>query len=541
MDIGAAFPRLAFLAVTMVAVGGATLWFVARGTADAPIRSLAVLPLESFAAQDDQDYFAAGMHEALISQLTQLGLVRVISRTSVVSYDRTGKSMTQIGEELGVEGVVEGSVLVDGGQVRITVQLIHAPSDTHLFSQDYEREMTDVISLQREVAQEIALMIQGELDGSADQVLAGMEDPMGPADPEAVMEEMKGRMAMWGGTEVDYREVQSHFHEALRQDSTFVPALVGLAGAEVMMGLDEENPSPEFLESALEWVARALELYPDSPDALEIASLIDGLRFEAREVGPVLPAPPDAAGVVSTEIPTSGFAVGDEGTRLVFLDDSMSSAFPTVTEWGTRIGARLGSVQALGSRGPPAKVMAARRLEGAGEHDAAVTVLLATVETNPDFEPAWAALEHLYVRREHFDQVVGVRRSREAALGGAQPGFPTAEELARALEVDAIDGYWWWRLSEIEALTESGTEVSNVERATAYAAVADNDLAIEYLRRAVRDGDRGVGMIRTDPVWDALRGDERFRQIQRQVMRLGSSVGDGRGDGRGGRRGGPGN
>ena len=172
-------PRLALLTVTLLTVGGVGSWWIlssvqnagtsagASTTAsglsilpveynpDEPIRSLAVLPLQNFSQAAEQDYFAAGMHEALLTTLSQLPEVRVVSRTSVAQYARTDKTVPEIAQELGVEGIVEGSVLRAGDEVRITVQLIHGASDTHIWAESYDRPFSDVLALQSEVASAI--------------------------------------------------------------------------------------------------------------------------------------------------------------------------------------------------------------------------------------------------------------------------------------------------------------------------------------------------------------------------------------------------
>ncbi len=177
-------PRAALLTVTVLAVGVLGSWwigkslqppasgagFVGRPTVtpaaynpDEPIGSIAVLPLDNFSDTDEQDYFVAGMHEALIARLSQLPAIRVVSRTSVARYAGTAKTIPEIAQELGVEGIVEGSVTRAGDEVRITVQLIHGPSDTHVWTQSYTRDFSGVLSLQTEVAEAIAWEIQGEL------------------------------------------------------------------------------------------------------------------------------------------------------------------------------------------------------------------------------------------------------------------------------------------------------------------------------------------------------------------------------------------
>ena len=187
---GATLPRLALVAVILATVGGLGWWSVrdtlgleargARETASggialaspadtmARIRSLAVLPLKDFSSGGGGEHFTAGFHEELVASLGRIGATRVLSRTSVVEYDAQGKTMPTIASELGVEGVVEGSVFRDGNRVRITVQLIHGPTDRHLWANSYEGTLEDAIRLQDEVAGAITREIRAELASDQD-------------------------------------------------------------------------------------------------------------------------------------------------------------------------------------------------------------------------------------------------------------------------------------------------------------------------------------------------------------------------------------
>ena len=148
----------------------------------APVRieSLAVLPLENLSADKEQDYFADGMTDELIADLGQIGELRVISRTSVLQYKGVHKPLPQIARELNVDAVLEGTVLRSGERVRITVQLIQALADKHLWGQTYERDLRDVMALEDEVARDVADKIRVKLTPQEQGRLATRRPPSIP-------------------------------------------------------------------------------------------------------------------------------------------------------------------------------------------------------------------------------------------------------------------------------------------------------------------------------------------------------------------------
>jgi len=150
-----------------VAVSGALIWISLRPfstKATAPIRSIAVLPLDSLSGDPSQDYLADGLTDELITHLAKLGSLKVISRTSVMQYKGTRKPLPEIARELNVDGIVEGSVVRSGNDVRVTVQLIGVANDRHLWAEDYQRELGDLIGLQRQIARTIAQEVAVNLD-----------------------------------------------------------------------------------------------------------------------------------------------------------------------------------------------------------------------------------------------------------------------------------------------------------------------------------------------------------------------------------------
>jgi TolB-like protein/Tfp pilus assembly protein PilF len=192
------------------------------------IASLAVLPLENMSRDPDQDYFADGMTEALISDLAKIGGLKVISRTSVMRYKGTTKSLPEIAKELNVDAVVEGSVLRVGDRVRITAQLIRAVTDEHLWTESYDRDLSDVLRLQSEVARTIAKEIKVTL---APQVQTRVVEARS-VKPEAYQAYLQGRFFYWNkATSEGYRKSIQFFQEAVRIDPDFALAHAGIADA----------------------------------------------------------------------------------------------------------------------------------------------------------------------------------------------------------------------------------------------------------------------------------------------------------------------
>ncbi|MGH7681930.1 MAG: tetratricopeptide repeat protein, partial [Candidatus Eiseniibacteriota bacterium] len=196
------------------------------------IQSLVVLPLENLSGDPDQEYFADGMTEELIADLAQIQALRVISRTSAMRYKKTQKTLEEIGRELKIDAVVEGSVRRHGDRVRITAQLIEVATDRHLWAKSYERDMRDILALQGEVAQAIALEIQVKVTPQEEARLAQERR----VDPRAYEVYLKGRHAWNQRTEESLLRSLEYFREAIEIDPTWPAGFVGLADAYNVLG-----------------------------------------------------------------------------------------------------------------------------------------------------------------------------------------------------------------------------------------------------------------------------------------------------------------
>jgi TolB-like protein/Tfp pilus assembly protein PilF len=236
----------AALIVVVLAIG--TYLWKSRPPADVlssgPVRSLAVLPLENLSSNPD-DYFADGMTDELITDLAQIRALRVISRTSVMPYKGVRKPLPQIGRELNVDAVVEGTVLRSGKQVRITAQLIRVPADKHLWAQSYEGDVRDTLALQKNVALAIARQIQINLTPQEQAVLENTR----AVNPEAYDDYLRGRYFWNKRTTDDLKKAAYYFKQAIESDPTYPLPYTGLA--DIYQLSDQPELAREEIQRAL--------------------------------------------------------------------------------------------------------------------------------------------------------------------------------------------------------------------------------------------------------------------------------------------------
>jgi TolB-like protein/DNA-binding winged helix-turn-helix (wHTH) protein len=217
-------------AVLTLNLGGARRWLWRES--NPAIRSLAVLPLENLSGDPAEDYFADGMTDALIADLSKISALRVISRTSAMQYKGTKKRLPQIARELNVDGVVEGSVMRSGNRVRITAQLLQAGTDQHLWAEAYERDLGDVLKLQGEVAQTIAQQVRIQL---TPQQKAQFGSALG-VSPEAYEAYLRGRYFWNQRTEEGLGKSVGLFRHAIDIDPNFPLPYAGLADSYLLLG-----------------------------------------------------------------------------------------------------------------------------------------------------------------------------------------------------------------------------------------------------------------------------------------------------------------
>ena len=233
-------------------------FFSHRASATPSVRSIAVLPLANFSGDPAQEYFVDGMTDELITDLAKIGALRVISRTSVMRYKGTKKSLPEIAKELNVDGIIEGSVTRSGQRVRITAQLLYGPTDKHLWAETYERDLGNVLSMQSEVAQAIAQQVRAQLTPNQQSQLRVAH----VVNPAAYDDYLRGRLYFTNEfTKADsLRKAQHYFEDAIQKDPNFALAYAGLADTYVFLAYAGALQKDLAYPAAHNALAKALQL-----------------------------------------------------------------------------------------------------------------------------------------------------------------------------------------------------------------------------------------------------------------------------------------
>jgi TolB-like protein/DNA-binding winged helix-turn-helix (wHTH) protein len=464
----------------------------------APIRSLAVLPLANLTGDPAQDYFSDGMTDALITNLASLPALRVISRQSVMRFKGSEKPLPEIARELGVEGVVEGSVVRSGGRVRITAQLIHASTDRHLWAQSYERPLEDVLALQGEVSRAIAEQVRLTVSVTESRRLTSQRT----VNPEAYDAYLLGRHLWNQRTEESLDKALGYFQKAVATDPDFALAHAGLAlayGPRLIFGY---VPPGRGLAEQKAAALRALELDPGLGDARAALGAVRAQEWDWE-------------------------GAEAEFRRAVEADPN-SSVGHLWYGWFLRAQRRFDESLAHRRRAhelDPLNVMVNRGLAlgltATGQDDAALAQWNRMLELAPD-----RALSHLDVALFHFER--------------GRPG-PAARHLerARALGVGVDDPATHANLAIVHAVAGDEREarrllgklkaesarryVSPVLPAYVHAALGEKDSAFALLEQAysardpllisIQVGDVGAALHLAEDRAAALRSDPRFGDL----------------------------
>jgi TolB-like protein/Tfp pilus assembly protein PilF len=453
------------------------------------IESLAVLPLRNLSGDPGEEYLVDGMTESLIASLAQVESLQVISRTTIMKYKDSMNDVPEIARELRVDAVVEGSVLHANGKVRITGQLIHAPTDRLLWAESYEGDMRDVIALQNQVAHAIVDGIQHTLTPGQRTRLTSM--PV--VNPEAYDAYLKGRYYYWKFESADtLNKAVQYFEQAIELDPTFAPAYLGLADSYSML--------------ALEGIVPAKDVYPLAKQAAEEALALDGNLGEAYATLSHIRVFYDwdwegaeNAWEKALELAPSGRKA--RTARLNYL--VAMGEFDEALREQEKI-MQLDAVRPVNDRNygvicsyarqyerannyyekslefydvPNVRIWMASNLVHESKIDEALKALQRAIEMHPLFEESFFDLHVAYVY---------------AAMGDRQQALKILE--------------YWKKQRSLDELSQSSL-------AAIYAALGEKDMALDRLERAFEQRCPGLIYLKVDSVFDPIRSEPRFQEM----------------------------
>jgi len=474
-------------AVLGLDVAGVRSWLAVRTTTRAavPIRSLAVLPLANLSGDRTQDYFAAGMTDALITELAQVRNLRVISRTSVMAYQGMAKPAPQIARELGVDAVVEGTVVRVGERVRVTAQLIHGPTDRHLWARSYERELTDVLSLQGEIAVAIAQAVEGE-------VRPGPRRASATVDPEAYEACLKGRF-YWSARQTDgLFRAADQFQKAIDRDPRYAPAWSGLSDTYRLFDMHGLMRPVDSMPKAEEAARRALALDDGLGEAhASLAAILFRYRWDwagaEREYRRTLELTPSYA----------------EGHRSY-------AVYLMAVHRPEQAVAEMERARALSPLSPIINTELGVALWSAGRVEEAVVQLEKTRAADPGFTRASLSLALVYGARDPARTLAIVEET--PALAARNQRSPWVGYLygVAGRRHDALDV-----LAELET-RERAEYVSPQSFAVVHLGLGDRRQALRYLDKACDE--RAIEWLGfATEVTARLGGDARFQSVERRL------------------------
>jgi eukaryotic-like serine/threonine-protein kinase len=458
----------------------------------ARIESLAVLPLDNLSHDPDQEYFAEGLTEALIGELSQIRALSVISRTSAMQYKGTKKPLKQIAAELHVDGFVEGSVQRSGDRVRVTAELIYAHDDKHLWARSYDYELRDVLALESIVARAIADEIQVKLTSQEKAHLTAARQ----VNPAAYEDYLRGRYEWNKRTAEGLRRAIQFFEQAIAKDSSYALAYAGLADSHLLLAYTAEVTSPP--EAVTKAKAAALK-----------ALTLDDTLAEAHA----------ALGAIMFFYDWDWSGAEMEFKRAIALKPGYATAhhwYGLYLEWMGRITeatAELQHAQQLDPLSLIISVNVSSVYSVARDHERAVEQLRKSLELDPNFWVTyWNMGEALIALGQYREAIADLQKAVE--LSGGNTGalavlgyaYAVAGERSKADQV----------LQELTNLAKH-RYISPMDMAYVEIGLGNKDQAFAWMEKAYEERSRSLVALKVDPLLDPLRSDPRFQNLLRRM------------------------
>jgi TolB-like protein/DNA-binding winged helix-turn-helix (wHTH) protein/Tfp pilus assembly protein PilF len=454
------------------------------------IRSLAVLPLKNLSGDQSQEYLADGMTEALIGRLSAIHDLRVISRTSAMRFKETKLSAPEIAKTLGVDALVEGSLIREGTRIRVTAQLIRGATDDHFWSETYDREFVDTLRLEGDVAQSIAQRVEVTVSGEERARVTASRRVL----PEAYESYLKGSGKFNSGTTAGDKSSIAYYEDAISKDPTFAPAYVGLAEAydrmgSVLVGAPPGEVRPKIIDAA----RKALELDPGLARAHVLLAVTQQRDWQWAEA--------EAEFRRALELDPNN-ALAYRGLAFWLLCHGRTEE---ALDWSRRS-------RELDPLGVPAAGHG-RILFHARRYDEAIRVYRSVLAVDPDHAPANMFLGMALIASGQpgkaippLEKVVSRADRTIDAFGVLVMAYAQSGRRADALRL----------LGELKKRQQTGY-VPTGAFVNAYLGLGDYEQTFVWLDRAVQERANVLEYVKVHPFFDPLKGDPRFKELVHRV------------------------
>jgi len=461
-----------------------------------PIHSIVVLPLENLSGDPSQEYFADGITDALITELAQFSSFRVISRTSAMHYKGSRQPLPAIARELNVEAIVEGSVTRAGNRVRINVQLLEARSDRHLWAKAYDRDTSEIMSLQQDVANSIAHEIQAKLTPQENQRQAQNRQ----VDPEAYDDYLRGMYFWHKFTEPGMRQAQEYFEKSVQKDPSNALGYAWLANTYGQLG---------------RFVGDRKDLMPRSEETSQKALQLDDNVAVAH----------GALGWVRWAYDWDWLGAESEFRRAIQLSPGHALSHGIYARYLDSMGRFEEAIQEhqIARELDPLDLVLIMDL---GDHflvsrqyDKAIAQYRIVLDMDPNFVDAHQGLAFAYKGKGMEEESIS-EWEQEAMLAGTPE---VAEGIKIAFARGGYKGALKVRLTYDQHRRSEGSYVSFSRFARTYAALGEKDLAVQALEKAFAEREP-MAWLNVDPEWDPIRADPRFQDLVRRAGLPSNSV-----------------
>jgi TolB-like protein/DNA-binding winged helix-turn-helix (wHTH) protein/Tfp pilus assembly protein PilF len=454
------------------------------------IMSIAVLPLENLSGDPQQEYLSDGLTDAVTNLLAQIGNLRVISRTTAMHYKHSGKTAPEIAKQLGVDALIEGSVIRSGNHLRLTIQLVQASKDRDIWASSYEREMEDVLSLERELSREIAGQIRVQLTPEQEQRLAQKRT----VDPESYTLYLQGRYYWHQRSEQSLIKAIAYFEQAVARDPNLAPAYAGLADTYVVLPFFSATPPPDGYQRARLAAEKALALdsgLAEAHNSVAYVRIYQDWNFAGAE---------------------------EEFKKAIALNPNYATAHQWYAELLSIEGRNqeaIAEIHRALDLDPQSAIMhhqAGQILRSARQYPQALEEYHKSLELDPNLLANYFSMYITYRRTGDYKRAIEAAEIHSKIIGE-----PYRQGLLRAAQVFNSQGKEAFLQRSAKLWEKVPAPVASYYEVLDRAELRQWDQCLEILEREYRRHNPLVLNAKTDPELDGLRSDPRFQALLRKI------------------------